>query len=322
MKIGILGAGKIAAIMANTTRQMDTVENYAVAARELNRAEAFAEKYGFEKAYGSYEEMLCDPAVELVYIATPHSHHYEHIKLCLEHGKNILCEKAFTLNAVQAAEVLTMAKEKGLLLTEAIWTRYLPTRRIIADLLASGVIGTPLSLFADLSYAIQDKPRLVDPALGGGALLDIGIYCLNFTSMIFGDDVEDMTIRAVMTETGVDAADHISIHYPDGRAALLHSDARAESGRDGYVYGTKGYLHVININNTEAVEIYNADHKLVQRIVPPPQISGYEYEVEACRKALAEGRLECPEMPHSETILMMKWMDALRAQLGIRYPKE
>lgn len=322
MKIGMLGAGRIAAIMANTVNRMDTAENYAVAARELSHAEAFAAQYGFAKAYGSYEDMLNAPEVELVYIATPHSHHYEHIKLCLEHGKHILCEKSFTLNADQAAEVLAMAEEKGLLLTEAIWTRYMPMRKTISDLIASGVIGTPLSLYADLSYAIQDKPRIVDPYLGGGALLDIGVYCLNFTSMAFGDDVAEMKIRAVMTDTGVDACDNISLIYNDGKAALLHSDARAESGRDGYIYGTNGYLHVRNINDPTCVEVWNPDHQLVETIAAPAQISGYEYEVEACRLAIAEGRVECAEMPHSETIRMMQWMDTLRAQLGIHYPKE
>ena len=115
--------------MANTIKEMDCVEAYAVSARDLKRAQDFAEKYGFEKAYGSYEEMLADKEVQLVYVATPHSHHYKHIKMCLEAGKNVLCEKSFTVNAHQAREVFALAKEKGLLLTEAIWTRYMPSRK-------------------------------------------------------------------------------------------------------------------------------------------------------------------------------------------------
>ncbi|HOO29028.1 MAG TPA: Gfo/Idh/MocA family oxidoreductase, partial [Lachnospiraceae bacterium] len=141
MRIAILGAGYIATIMATTLQPLKGAECYAVAARDIKRAQIFADKFGFKKAYGSYSEMLADEEVELVYIATPHSHHYEHIKLCLEHGKHVLCEKAFTANAVQAEEVLRLAESKGLLLTEAIWTRYMPMRQTIDDIVKSGIIG-------------------------------------------------------------------------------------------------------------------------------------------------------------------------------------
>ena len=140
MKIAILGAGRIAVHMAETLAGMDDVEAYAVGARELERAEAFAEKYGFTKAYGSYEEMLADKEIDLVYIATPHSHHYKHAKMCLEAGKNVLCEKSFTVNADQARALFKLAEEKNLLITEAIWTRYMPSRKIIQDIVESGVI--------------------------------------------------------------------------------------------------------------------------------------------------------------------------------------
>ena len=156
MKIGILGAGGIAVQMAKTVAGMKDVENYAVAARSLERAQAFAEKYGFSKAYGSYEEMLADPQVDLVYIATPHSHHYLHAKMCLEAGKNVLCEKAFTVNADQARKLFALAKEKDLLITEAIWTRYMPSRKMIDDIISSGVIGEVTAVTANLNYAISE----------------------------------------------------------------------------------------------------------------------------------------------------------------------
>ena len=193
VKMGILGAGKIAGVMAATLREMDSVECYAVASRDYDKANAFVKQYGFAKAYGSYEEMVKDSEVELVYVATPHSHHYDHIKLCLEHGKHVLCEKAFTLNAKQAEEVFAMAREKGLLLTEAIWTRYIPMRKRLDDVLASGVIGKPYMLTANLAYVVGDKERIVKAELGGGALLDLGVYTLNFASMVFGDDIEKIT---------------------------------------------------------------------------------------------------------------------------------
>ena len=154
MNIGFIGAGRIANTLASTMARMEDVNLYAVAARDLGRAEAFAQKYGFDRAYGSYEEMLCDPQVELVYIATPHSHHAEHMKLCIAHGKNVLCEKAFTLNADQAREVAALAKEKGVYVAEAIWTRYMPSRQLINDVLASGVIGRVTALSANLCYPV------------------------------------------------------------------------------------------------------------------------------------------------------------------------
>ena len=187
MKIGILGAGGIAVQMAKTVAGMKDVENYAVAARSFERAQAFAEKYGFSKAYGSYEEMLADPQVDLVYIATPHSHHYLHAKMCLEAGKNVLCEKAFTVNADQARKLFALAKEKNLLITEAIWTRYMPSRKMIDDIISSGVIGEVTAVTANLNYAISEVERIRKPELAGGALLDVGVYTINFASMVLGD---------------------------------------------------------------------------------------------------------------------------------------
>ena len=180
IKIAILGAGSIARQMAYTISNMDNVDAYAVAARDFERAEKFAKEYGFEKAYGSYEAMLKDENVDLVYIATPHSHHYEHSMLCLNHGKHVLCEKAFTANAKQAEEVLKLAESKKLLITEAIWTRYMPMAKTLNEVIQSGIIGEVTSLTANLGYVIKDIPRLIEPKLSGGALLDVGIYTINF----------------------------------------------------------------------------------------------------------------------------------------------
>lgn len=322
MKIGILGAGNIAGVMAETLMKMKGVTRFAVAARDLQRAQGFAEKYGFEKAYGSYEEMAEDPEVRLVYIATPHSHHYEHIKLCLKHGKHVLCEKAFTVNEGQAKEVLQMAEEKGLLLTEAVWTRYMPTRQMLNRVLADGAIGRAYMLTANLGYIINGKERIVRPELAGGALLDVGIYTLNFASMVFGDEIKEITGTAVMTETGVDAQNSITIAYQDGRMAVLNSSAMALSDRRGVIYGDQGFVEVENINNCEEIRVYDKERRLTASYPAPEQISGYEYEVEACIRAIEQGKTECPEMPHEETLRMMRWMDELRRQWGIEYPME
>ncbi len=322
MKMGILGAGGIAGTMAGTIREMPQVTSWAVASRSLEKAEKFAEKYGFEKAYGSYEDLVSDPELDLIYIATPHSHHYEHIRLCLEHGKNVLAEKSFTQNAAQAKEVLAMAEEKGLLLTEAIWTRYMPMRKKLDEILASGVIGKPSSLYATLSYPIMEKERIHEPSLAGGALLDIGVYPINFASMVFGDDVKEVKATAVLTEKGVDGIMQITLIYQDGKMAVLHADANAASNREGAIYGDKGYIMVQNINNCEGIRVYNKNHELIAEYETPKQITGYEYEVEACMEAMKKGALECPQMPHSETILIMELMDSIRKQVGVIYPGE
>lgn len=322
MKIGILGAGRIAGTMAATIREMDQAKNYAVAARDHERAEAFAKEYGVEKAYGSYEEMVKDPQVELVYVATPHSHHYEHIKLCLEHGKHVLCEKSFTVNEKQAREVLAMAKERKLLLTEAIWTRYMPMRKTLDQVIASGAIGVPQMVTANLGYLISWKERIQRPELAGGALMDVGIYPLNFASMVLGDEIESITGTAVMMDTGVDAQNSMTLVYRDGRMAVLNSSAVGLSDRRGVIYGTKGFIEVENINNCEGFKVYDETRKLTASYDRPKQISGYEYEVEACIRAIEAGELECPEMPHEETLRMMNWMDQLRGQWGMKFPME
>ena len=322
MNVGILGAGNIAGTMARTLNGMKDATAYAVASRDLERAQSFAKEYQMEKAYGSYEELLADDKVDLVYIATPHSHHLEHGKLCISYGKPVLCEKAFTANAAQARELLDYAKEKGVFITEAIWTRYMPSRKIITDIIESGELGDIHMLSANLGYCISHKERLVKPELAGGALLDVGIYPLNFASMFLGNDIINITSACVKHETGVDGQASMILTYKDGRMATLHTGMYAASEQYGIICGSKGYLIAYNINNIDRIDVFSSDRKLIRTIEVPEQITGYEYEVEACVKALAEEKLECEEMPHSETIRMMEWMDTLRGQWGIRYPFE
>lgn len=326
-RIGVIGAGGISTKLSSTFRNMKNrgsdIELYAIAARDLARAEAFAAEWGYTKAYGSYEEMLADPMVDMVYIGTPHSHHAEHMKLCIQYGKPILCEKSFTGNARQAEEVLALAREKGVLVAEAIWTRYMPSREIINDLIASGSIGEPKLLTANLGYRIAHKERIAKPELAGGALLDVGVYPINFASMIFGNDVVRMESSVGMTELGVDHTENISLYYRDGKVAHLTATSLAQTDRRGVVYGDKGFLTVDNINNPQILEVYDSSFhggKLVETIRMPEQIDGYEYEVEAFLRAMEKGLLECPEMPHEETLTIMRTMDALRAQWNMKYP--
>ena len=319
MKLGILGAGGIASTMAKTVAGMKDVEAYAVAARDLGRAQVFAQKYEVKKAYGSYEEMLADDEVELVYIATPHSHHYLHAKMCLEAGKYVLCEKAFTVNAEQAQKLFDLAKEKKLLITEAIWTRYMPSRKMINDIIESGVIGEVTAVTANLSYTVSHVERIRKPELAGGALLDVGVYPINFASMVLGDKVKDVKATAIF-QNGVDILDSIAMVFEGDRMATLQCGAREISDRMGSIFGTRGYMQVQNINNPEKITVFDTEHKEVASYVVPEQISGYEYEVESCMKAIQEGKLECLEMPHAETIRIMKILDDIRKSWNYEIP--
>lgn len=322
MNIAILGAGGIARTFANTINHTEGAVAYAIAARDIERAKAFCEEFSFEKAYGSYEEMLQDEAVELVYIATPHSHHFEHMKLCIQYGKPVLCEKAFTINETQAREILSLAKEKKVFVAEAIWTRYMPSRKIINDLLASGVIGEVKTMTANLSYVISDKERLIRPELAGGALLDVGIYCLNFAFMHFGKEIDRIESSVFMTETGVDGQETITIFYKNGKMAALTSGIYGRSDRRGVFYGDKGYMVIDNINNPRKISIYDVDDCLLQTMEMPEQFNGYEYELLEAMKSVEAGKLEPESMPHEETIYCLSKMDEIRALWGMKYPME
>ena len=325
MRVGIIGAGGIAHKMAQTLSRMTEAEAYAIASRTAGKSEAFARQYGMARAYGSYEALLEDDAIDLVYIALPHSHHCEWTLAALDAGKHVLCEKAFAANAAQARRMLTRAKEKKRLLAEAIWTRYMPSRSLIDEVIASGRLGQIVALSANLGYRIDGHERIIRPELAGGALLDLTVYPLNFAATVMGNDVKRIAASCVMAETGVDGMDNVLLEYAGGQAANLFTTIYALTDRRGMVYGTDGFLEVENINNPCALRIWSPDRdapRLLETIDIPKQISGYEYEVLACRRAIESGAPECPEMPHAETLRIMEQMDTIRAAFGIRYPFE
>jgi predicted dehydrogenase len=244
------------------------------------------------------------------------------MKLCLEHGKNILCEKPFTLNAGQAREVLAEGKKQGLLVAEAIWPRYIPMRKVMDDIVAGGVIGRANSLTANLCYTGGlTSERLQSPDLAGGALLDVGVYVINFALMTFGTDIKDITSTWVRYETGVDAMNSITFTYTDGRMALLQSNMISRGPQRGVVFGEKGYIEFDNIVNCRGIRVFVGDEPPVIHETPK-QLTGYEYQVEACRRAIAAGETECPEMPHVEILRVMEIMDRIRKSWGFKYPME
>lgn len=322
LKIGIMGTGGIASVLANTMLKMPQVALMGAGSRSLEKAEEFAARFSIERAYGSYEELAKDPDIQLIYIATPHSEHYSNAKLCLENGKHVLCEKAFAANYAQAKEMTDLAEEKNLMITEAMWVRYMPMAKTLKEVLNSGVIGEPMTLTANLCYLVSHRPRLIRPELAGGALLDVGVYTLNFASIVFGDEILNIQSSVIKTDSGVDAQNSITLCYPEGKMAILNSSLRVLSDRLGIIYGTKGYIVVENVNNFETIRVYDAKRQLVETHLQPKQISGYEYQIQSSGEAIRNGWTQCPQMPHKTTLAIMKVMDELRRQWGIRYPFE
>lgn len=293
-KVGIIGAGWIAEKMAAALAPLDDYCVYAIASRSIDKAKSFAERWGVEKAYGSYEEMVADKDVDLVYIATPHSHHFPHAMLAVNAGKPVLVEKAFTANAAQAEELIAAARAKGLFITEAIWTRYMPLSHKIREIMESGMIGKPRLLTATLSYMMEFKERILRPDLCGGALLDLGVYALNFARMYFGKDIVKTVSNCHVGPTGVDLQECISLSFADGKMANLQAGTLCLNDRQGIINGTEGYIRVDNINCPEVVEVYR-NYELVERHVKPDgMVNGYEYQVVECRRCIEEGLVESP----------------------------
>lgn len=322
LNFAILSAGKIAGIMADTVSKMkNELTPYAVASRDIKRADELKERFGFKIAYGSYDELVNDKNVDIVYVASPHSHHYENVKLCLEHGKHVLCEKAFTANLKQAKEIIALSKKKNLFLGEAVWTRFMPWVPKLRGILAEGAIGEISSVQCGFGQPLLHVERMVNPNLAGGALLDLGIYPLTFASLILGGDVEKLDGEAVLTDRGVDAKNSITLKYKSGKMAYLASDMTAWMPNTGVICGSKGYISAHDFWKCQKFTVYIRDSKPYE-VLCPFEISGYEYEVQKAIKAINEKKLYCDEMPHSETLRLMGIMDSLRDMWGVRYPFE
>ena len=322
LRVGIIGAGWIAEKAAITLNGLETCEAYAIASRTLDKAQAFAEKWQIPQAYGSYTELINDPAVDLVYIATPHSHHYDVTKEALMADKPCLVEKAFMANYRQAKDIVDLAHERKVFLAEAIWTRYQPVVQMVRDLISNGRIGEPRLVTATLGYSMGEKPRIMRADLCGGALLDLGVYALNFVRMFFPADIVSIDSQCVKSKTGMDLTNAITLVLSDGLLCNLQSSAACVGDNIGVIAGPEGNLIIDNINNPQKITVNTHDRVFVEDIHVPRQITGYEYQFLACREALIEGLLEPREMPHEETLYIMQLMDELRRKWGVHYPMD
>lgn len=320
---GIISTGRIAKSFAEALNFLPDADIVAVASRNQANADEFAQAYQIPTAYASYEALVQDPNVEIVYIGTPHVFHYENMLLALHAGKHVLCEKAFTINARQAEECIELARAKGLFLMEAVWMRFIPAIVQLRQWLAEGRIGEILSLRADFNVFLAPDPlgRIYNRALGGGALLDVGVYPFSFASMVLGFP-EKVQHSVVMGETGVDEQESFLFTYVDGKTALLSAGINAYTPNEALIKGTKGYIrvHTPFHHPTQMSIGVGKDAPITYDF--PYESTGLNYEaaeVQACIKA---GLIESAIMPLADSLHNLQLMDRLREDWGLVYPDE
>lgn len=323
IRFGVIGAGRIAQTFSDAVKGVNDAELYAVASRDLEKAQAFKSQHQYKHAYGSYEAMLEDSNVDCVYIATPHGLHYEQMLKCLEYNKPILCEKAFTLNATQAKHVFDIARKKNLFVMEAMWTRFLPVIQAVKEIIADGVIGEIKHL--DITFGFhteaEDRDRIFNPSLGGGALLDIGIYPLTLADMLLGAPEKVETTVKKHPRTGVDIHETMTLSYKNASAQITAAfDENLPN--DAKIIGSKGTIVIPFFWQAEEAYIYDDKQNLCEKLSFPHPVNGFEYEIEAVVYCLKNNFKESPIMPHTKTIAMLNQMDALRKAWLINYPNE
>lgn len=317
---GFLGPGRIATRFVNDLVKLDDARRVAIGSRDLARAQAFAKQYGFARAYGSYEELLRDPEVEVAYVATPHPFHVEHTILCLEHGKAVLCEKPFAVNARQAREMAACARANGVFLMEAMWTRFGPVMTQVRNWLQEGAIGQARLLVADFGFRSPMNPegRLFNLNLAGGALLDVGVYVVSLASMIYGGSPQTVQALAHLGETGVDEQTALTFGYRSGAQAQLHCAVRLNTIQQAHIYGTEGAIHIPSFWNATQATLAMTGRE-------PLQVTGemgFHFEATEVMACVRAGRTESAIMPLDESVAIVETLDQVRALIGLRYPMD
>lgn len=326
MQWGILATGTIAHKFAQTIAQMETEGERvaAVGSRGMESARTFAQQYGIPRCYGSYQELAEDPEVEAVYIATPNTLHYENCRLCLEHGKHVLCEKPFTINVQQAQELNALALEKGLFLMEAFWTWLLPAYEKLRELIAADAIGTVQSITCQYGFVAQGarKDRKFNSGLGGGALLDIGIYNLGFLRTVTGcDPLAFETDQVQINEYGTDEYSKLRLSYPGGCMAESVQTIGQELVRHAHIMGTKGSIFLPDFQHAEFLELERADGTR-ERFELPVEINGFEYEIREASRCVREGCSFSDRYTPQDSLALTKLMYDIRMSWGMYFEGE
>ncbi|MRW94703.1 gfo/Idh/MocA family oxidoreductase [Duganella sp. FT80W] len=323
---GILGTGKIAKAFATALRDTPDATLAAVASRSVDSATTFGQEYGAERFHGSYQALADDPEVDVIYIGTPHPMHHENALMCLNGGKAVLVEKSFTMNRRQAEDIINLARAKNLFVMEAMWTRFMPAVAEAKRIVDSGEIGKPAHVSADFGFTSDAGPehRLFAPELGGGALLDLGIYPLSMASFFLGD-VTGVTAQAEMTATGVDMQTAFTLKHAGGGISSCGCSLRSRTPTELTISGEKGFVRLQDrFHNTDSISVtlVSGTERSERTIALPKSGNGYTHEAQEVGRCLRAGLIESPVMPHAETLAIMGTLDAIRAQIGLRYPAD
>jgi predicted dehydrogenase len=316
---GILATGGIAGTFVEDLALLPEAEVAAVGSRTPDAARRFAARHGIPRAHGSWAELAADPDVDVIYVATPHSAHHEATRLCLEAGKAVLCEKPFTLDLASSQDLVTLAGERGLFLMEAMWMRTIPAVRRIAEMVADGLIGEVTAVYADFGIGgeFDATHRLRNPDLGGGALLDLGVYPVTFAHLFLGPP-QRIAALATLTPEGVDDNTGIIFGYDDGAIATLHCGIVGDSPTVATIVGGTGRIELPSpFFRPDRFTVYRGDQAELVHV--PIRGNGMGYEAEEVMRCLADGRLESPMAPWSATLDVMRSLDAIRAQIGVDY---
>jgi predicted dehydrogenase len=322
---GILGAGRIANEFAKGLSVLPNAELVAVGSRTQQKADQFGDAHGVPHRHASYEALAQDPDVDVIYVATPHPMHRDNSLLCLQSGKAVLCEKPFTINAAEVEELITYARQHHLFLMEGMWTRFLPLMGRVRELLAQGVIGDVRMVAADLGFRSNFDPngRLFAPELGGGALLDVGVYAVSFASMVLGAGVPPrIASMAHLGETGVDEQSAFILGYDQGCLAILFTAVRTNTSHEGLIMGTEGRIRIHRELFHPTRLTLSRNGKDDQEIDVPIEGNGFNYEAAEVMSCLRAGKTESAILPLDESLAVMRTMDQIRAPWGLTYPSE
>ena len=320
---GVVGPGRIAENLVKDFAVVDGARVSAVASRSIDRAQAFAARHGIERAYGSYAELLADPDVDVLYLATPHPQHHAVALAAIRAGKALLVEKTFTATTVGAQEVVDLARESGVFVMEAMWTRFQPAIVALRDLIADGAIGEVRSVQADLGVAKEYDPtdRMFDLALGGGALLDVGVYVVSFAQMLLGTP-ERVVAAGSRFPSGADAEAALLLDYADGRTATLTTSLRNALPGQARVFGTAGWIDVLpRFHHPETIVLHRAGAE-PETITRPTLGAGYAHELVEVVECLRSGRTESAVMPLADTLAVQAMLGEAAAQLGVRHAED
>jgi predicted dehydrogenase len=315
-RIGIIGCGRMAAKMIESIKELEDIEIVAVASREKSRATKFVKQYCPDaKPLGSYEQMTRQKNIDLVYIATPNTFHYENAVMCVKNYMNVLVEKPFTMSREEADSIFTEAKNRGVFVCEAMWTSFMPLHKKMMQWIKDGKIGDVRYIQSNLGYKIENVQRITDPTLGGGAHLDLGVYPTNLAVSVYGENLEPVSVYAHKYSTGVERDVSCVLEVPhDGALAVSFVTVASFTDKDGSVIGENGYIKLKNINDYERIELYNTRGELIEAC-DREGLNSYAVEMKSCIEAIQNGLIQCPEMPWHKTAYIATLNDKIRRMI-------